>query len=286
MDVEVIQLLRCFYQAVGLSSVSLQLNSIGDERCRPAFIEILRHYYRSRLDQVCANCRIRYVKNPLRLLDCKEDICQPIIAAAPKPIEHLCAECREHFERVQRLLRLLDITCTVNDRLVRGLGYYTRTVFEFYGAREGSQAALGGGGRYDRLIEELGGKATPAVGFGCGLERVILAIQEEGVHWPGDPGVDIYMCHLGREAEEWALIAAQTLRQQGFRVVTTPSERRIAMQLKQADHYRARFAGIIGSEEAASRTLSVRDMQTKEEEHGLTLESVVARLSAKVRDAR
>ncbi|MCL5946957.1 MAG: histidine--tRNA ligase [Chloroflexi bacterium] len=285
MDVETIQLLSCFYHAAGLSSVNLQLNSIGDERCRPAFIEILRHYYSSRLDQVCANCQVRYVKNPLRLLDCKEDRCQPVIAAAPKPLEHLCAGCREHFERVQYLLRLLRITFTLNDRLVRGLGYYTRTVFEFYGAREGAQAALGGGGRYNRLVEELGGKPTPAVGFGCGLERVVLALQEEHVPRPEDPGIDISICHLGREAEDWALIVASTLRQQGFRVVTTPGERRIAVQLKQADHYRARFAGIIGSEEAASRTVSLRDMKTKEEKHGLTVESIIARLSTEARDS-
>ncbi|MCL4545788.1 MAG: histidine--tRNA ligase [Chloroflexi bacterium] len=286
MDVETISMLASFYRNVGLRSVTLQLNSIGDALCRPAYVEFLKRYYRPHLDEVCTDCRVRFEKNPLRLLDCKEDRCQPIIAQAPKPAEHLCSGCRDHFERVQRLLAALGQPFTLSDRLVRGLGYYTRTVYEFYGTREGAQAALGGGGRYDGLIEELGGKPAPAVGFGCGLERVLLALREEGHETIAAPGIDAYVCHVGSEAQPWALQVAGRLRDHGLRVATTPSDRRVPAQLRQAEHYRARYALIVGEEEARTHTLSLRSMATREERRNLSLESVTQLLLSSIPDSQ
>lgn len=278
MDAETIDVLSRFYRCVGLRAVRMQINSIGDAVCRPAYIETLVAYYRPRMDQACANCRVRLEKNPLRLLDCKEDRCQPLIAAAPKPADHLCAPCREHFERVQRLLHVLDLPYTLNPRLVRGLGYYTRTVFEFYTVERGAQSALGGGGRYDGLIEEIGGRPTPAVGFGAGIERLLLALEEQGVAMPAASPPIAYICHLGAEALDWSAIVAARLRDAGLAVVSTPGTRKLPAQFRQAEHYGARYAVIVGSDEAAAGVVTLRDMTTKEERHNLTLDALLTTL--------
>ncbi len=270
MDAEVISVLARIFREIGLRQVSMQLNSIGDDQCRPAYLEQLVAYYRPRIDQACANCQVRLEKNPLRLLDCKEERCQPLIAAAPKPVEALCGPCAEHFARLQHLLGLLAVPYTLNPRLVRGLGYYTRTVFEFYTTERGAQSALGGGGRYDGLIAELGGRPTPAVGFGAGIERWLLALEEQGVAVPEEPGPDAYICHLGVEAQDWALQLATRLRSAGLRIVTTPGQRKLPAQFRQAEHYRARYAVIIGSEEAARQVATLRDMTNKAERRDLT----------------
>ena len=278
MDAEVIALLARFYRDAGLRQVSMQLNSIGDAVCRPAYVAALTAYYRPRIDQACSNCRVRLEKNPLRLLDCKEERCQPLIAAAPKPAEYLCGPCRDHFARLQHLLDLLEVPYTLNLRLVRGLGYYTRTVFEFYTVERGAQSALNGGGRYDALIEELGGKSTPAVGFGAGIERLLLALAEQGVETPQPEPPAAYVCHLGAESQDWALVLAARLRDAGLAVVATPGARRLPAQFRQAEQYGARNALIVGSEEAARRVANLRDMATKEEQRGLDLEALLAAL--------
>lgn len=278
MDAETIALLARVFREIGLRGVTLQLNSIGDPACRPAYLELLKAYYRPRLDQACANCQVRFAKNPLRLLDCKEDRCQPLIAAAPKPADHLCGPCRDHFARLQHLLGVLGLPYALNPRLVRGLGYYTRTVFEFYTEERGAQSALGGGGRYDLLIEEIGGKPTPAVGFGAGVERWLLALAEQGVALPEGERPAAYLCHLGAEAQDWALTLAAQLRDAGLAIVTTPGARKLPAQFRQAEHYRARYAIIVGSDEAARRTAVLRDMTTKDERRDLGPEALLAAL--------
>ncbi len=278
MDAEVIALLSRYFAALGISGIEIQLNSIGDYQCRPAYIERLREYYRPLLADVCDNCRVRFDKNPLRLLDCKEARCQPVIARAPKPAAFLCEPCRQHYDELRTLLDAMHIPVVQNDRLVRGLGYYTRTVFEFYGQSHGAQAALGGGGRYDGLIQELGGDAVPAVGFGSGVERAILTLQEQGVPIPAIPAPLVYVCHLGDEARMWATQVAQTLRNAGNAAVATPGSRRLPAQLRQADHYGAAFAVIIGDNEVESHTVTLRNMQDKREERGLTVHDLITRL--------
>ncbi|HEV7215138.1 MAG TPA: histidine--tRNA ligase, partial [Chloroflexota bacterium] len=275
VDAEVIAVLARVFREIGLRGVSMQLNSIGDEQCRPAYVAQLVAYYRPRIDQACANCQVRLEKNPLRLLDCKEERCQPLIAAAPKPVDALCDPCAEHFARLQHLLGVLEIPYVLNPRLVRGLGYYTRTVFEFYTEERGSQSALGGGGRYDGLIAELGGRPTPAVGFGAGIERWLLALEEQGVALPSGPRPDVYVCHLGAEAQDWALRLATQLREAGLSVVTTPGDRKLPAQFRQAEHYGARYAVIVGSEETAGRVANLRDMATKEERRNLDVDTLV-----------
>jgi histidyl-tRNA synthetase len=280
VDAEVIAVLARTFRAIGLRDVSMQLNSIGDDQCRPAYIEQLVAYYRPRIDQACTDCRVRLEKNPLRLLDCKEERCQPLIAAAPKPVDALCAPCAEHFARLRHHLEVLGVPYTLNRRLVRGLGYYTRTVFEFYTSERGAQSALGGGGRYDGLIAELGGRPTPAVGFGAGIERWLLALEEQGVAPPPSPRADAYVCHLGAEAQDWADELAMRLRDAGLIAVATPGTRKLPAQFRQAEHYGARYAVIVGSEEAAGRVATLRDMTTKTERRNLDIDSLVAALRA------
>jgi histidyl-tRNA synthetase len=276
----VIAVLARTFRAIGLRDVSMQLNSIGDDQCRPAYIEQLVAYYRPRIDQACTDCRVRLEKNPLRLLDCKEERCHPLIAAAPKPVDALCAPCAEHFDRLRHHLEVLGVPYTLNRRLVRGLGYYTRTVFEFYTSERGAQSALGGGGRYDGLIAELGGRPTPAVGFGAGIERWLLALEEQGVAPPPSPRADAYVCHLGAEAQDWADELAMRLRDAGLIAVATPGTRKLPAQFRQAEHYGARYAVIVGSEEAAGRVATLRDMTTKTERRNLDIDSLVAALRA------
>jgi len=169
VDAEIIELLWRVYEELGLTDLSLNLNSIGDQNCRPAYLELLRDYYRDRLSLVCADCKARYERNPLRLLDCKQERCQPIIAGAPTMTEHLCPECSAHFDDLRSYLASADVPFLLNPRLVRGLDYYTRTTFEVLPKEEGGQSTVGGGGRYDGLIEQLGGSPTPGVGFGSGI---------------------------------------------------------------------------------------------------------------------
>ena len=275
VDAEVIAVLARVFAVIGLRGVSMQLNSIGDEQCRPAYIEKLVAYYRPRINQACANCRVRLEKNPLRLLDCKEECCQPLITAAPKPVDALCGPCAQHFARLQHLLGVLAIPYVLNPRLVRGLGYYTRTVFEFYTEERGAQSALGGGGRYDGLIAELGGRPAPAVGFGAGIERWLLALEEQGVLLPPGPRPDAYVCHLGAEAQDWALRLAMHLREAGLSAVTTPGARKLPAQFRQAEHYRARYAVIVGSEEAEGQVATLRDMTSKAEQRDLDVAALL-----------
>ncbi len=279
MDAETIALLARLYRRAGLRDVTLQLNSIGDQVCRPAYIELLVAYYRPRIDRACANCRVRLEKNPLRLLDCKETRCQPLIDAAPKPAEHLCAPCQAHFDRLRQLLQVLELPFTLNPRLVRGLGYYTRTVFEYYAAERGAQSALGGGGRYDMLIEQIGGRPTPAVGFGAGIERLLLALEEQQANIPDAKRPAAYLCHLGEDAQLWAASLAARLRDAGISVVESTGQRKLPAQFRQAEHYGARYAVIVGSEEASARVATLRDMKTKEERRGLDVPALIDALS-------
>ena len=262
LDAEVIDLLKTFLAEVGVTDYRVELNSIGDPACRPAYLEKLRGYYAPRLDDVCKDCRERYERNPMRLLDCKEERCQPIIAGAPVIAEHLCGPCREHFEKLQRHLQVLDIGFSLNPRLVRGLDYYTRTVFEFQPSVEGAQSTIGGGGRYDGLIELLGGKHTPGVGFGCGIERTIINMKRAEAPVPDPPRPTVYVAHAGEGTEEYALELLKKARAAGLSAVIASGDRSLKAQMRQADASGARYAAIIGAREAANRMVTLRDLGT------------------------
>jgi histidyl-tRNA synthetase len=265
VDAEIIDLLAGFYDALGLGGLTLQLNTIGDAQCRPAYIIELRAYYEDKLDTVCADCRLRYEKNPLRLLDCKEERCQPIIAAAPTMAERLCEPCAQHFAELRSYLETLEIDFVLNDRLVRGLDYYTRTVFEFQPKEEGGQSTVGGGGRYDGLIELLGGKPTPGIGFGTGVERIIINLQRAKITVPEIEPPRVYVAHTSDAARAAALKLARRLRERDIGAVVGGGGRSLKAQLRHADALGARYAAILGERELARGEVTLRDMRGGEQ---------------------
>ncbi len=260
VDAEVIDLLWTFLGELGLRDFILKLNTIGDQACRPAYIAKLREYYRPHLDAVCADCRMRFEKNPLRLLDCKEERCRPLIAGAPRQHDFLCDACRDHFARLRGYLATLGVEYTIDEQLVRGLDYYTRTVFECHPRVEGSQSSMGSGGRYDGLCELLGGPPTPGIGFGAGIERLILNIKRQEVSVPGATAPDLYIAHLTPEAATAALRIARAVRAAGRQAMVGSAGKSLKAQMRHANARGARYVAIIGAEEMAVGEATLRNL--------------------------
>ncbi len=260
IDAEVIDLLSTLYERLGLQGLTLHLNSIGDQACRPAYIESLRAFYADKLDAVCPDCRMRYEKNPMRLLDCKDERCQPVIVAAPTITDRLCQPCVEHFATLRSHLDALGIAYEIDPRLVRGLDYYTRTVFEFYPPVEGAQSVVGAGGRYDGLIELLGGQPTPGIGFGSGIERIILNLKRQEAPVPEIEPPRVYVAHTSDAAKAAALRLAHRLRALDVSAVVGGG-RSLKAQLRHADALGARYVAILGDRELAHGEVTLRDMR-------------------------
>ena len=261
LDAEMIALLWEVYQRLGVRDVVIQLNSIGDRNCRPQYIQRLVDYYTPLKDDLCDDCKVRLVKNPLRLLDCKEPRDQPKIANAPKSADYLCDACAAHFAAVRGYLDAMALPYTINPLLVRGLDYYTRTVFELAPEQGGRrQSAIGGGGRYDGLAELLGGKPTPGIGFGSGMERAVDLLREQGIAIPAPTTPQVFIAALGAEAKTAALTLARDLREADLRVQIAFGERSLKAQMKAANGSAAHYAILIGSGELASGDYTVRDL--------------------------
>jgi histidyl-tRNA synthetase len=265
LDAEVIEMARHFFCALGLSQCIIQLNSIGCKLCRPGYLEVLKQHYSGYTDRLCPDCKVRLDKNPLRLLDCKKTSCQDLAGTAPKIADYLCPECQLHFHSVQKYLGVMVIPFQLNPRLVRGLDYYTRTVFEVEPQENGGQSALGGGGRYDNLIEELGGKPTPAVGFAAGLERIILNLKKQKVDIPALPKPDVFIAYLKGEAKTEAMKLASELRKAGVAVIMATGDKSLRGQMRQADSLDIAYALILGEEEVSKRNVMLRDMRSGEQ---------------------
>lgn len=265
IDAEVIDLAWQFYLSLGLHHLTLQLNSIGCKQCRPGYLRALKDYYANYSKELCADCKVRLKRNPLRLLDCKKSSCQQVADAAPRSVDHLCPQCQTHFNRLKEYLKLLQIPFAVNHRLVRGLDYYTRTVFEIQPEAAGTQSTLCGGGRYDDLIEELGGKPTPAIGFAMGIERIILNLKQQAIPIPPLPRPQVFIANIGDEARDEAIKLASRLRQSGVGIIVATGNKSLKAQLRQANNLGVRYAVIIGEEEVKSGTASFRDMTTAEQ---------------------
>ena len=266
LDAEVIDTAWQFFGSLGIKQLSLYINSIGCKGCRPAHLDALKRHYAMRASKLCEDCKTRLGKNPLRLLDCKQVSCQDAAVSAPKGADYLCAECGAHFAAVQKYLHALNLPFQINNRLVRGLDYYTKTVFEIQPPGEGAQSALGGGGRYDDLIEELGGNPTPAIGFASGMERVVLNLKRQEVSVPGLPKPDVFIAYLGDEAKLEAVKLASDLRQNGIAVALATGVRSLKSQLRQADSLDNKQVVIIGEEEIKRGTVTLRNMVTKEQQ--------------------
>ncbi|MEA1959340.1 MAG: histidine--tRNA ligase [Chloroflexota bacterium] len=266
LDVEMIEMAWVFYKELGLKKLTLYINSIGCKSCRPAYIDNLKKYYSEHIDNLCPQCKIRFKRNPLRLLDCKESVCQTVANAAPKSEKYLCHDCKEHFKIVSRNLRLLKVPYKKNHRLVRGLDYYTRTVFEIQPKSDsGSQSALGGGGRYDDLIKELGGKPTPAIGFAVGIDRIVINLKEQKIEPPPPEDMGIYIAYTGEKARAAAFKLAAEMRRAGIPVHISYGAKSLKAQMRQANNIGVSFAFIFGDDEVENGTVTYRDMAEGEQ---------------------
>lgn len=262
-DAQVIAMAMSIFRRIGLGDdVQLTLNSIGCPTCRAAYHKALKAYFSAHSASLCETCNARLERNPMRILDCKSPVCAEICKGAPKITDYLCDDCRAHFEAVKSLLTAVGIEYTVDPSLVRGLDYYTRTVFEFPSARFGF--ALGGGGRYDGLIEELGGKPTPGLGFGLGFDRIMMALLEAGVEFPDESKCELYIASMGEAAGKMAFQLAGMLHSCGIAADCDLCARGLKAQMKYADKIRARYTMVLGDNEIESGKAELKNMKTGE----------------------
>jgi histidyl-tRNA synthetase len=285
-DVEVMLVGVAFLRSLGLERYHLEVNSLGDENCRPAYRQELVAYLREHRDELRDEHRDRFEENPMRVLDCKAAACRAVAAGAPNMLDHLCDACREHFGRVLEALTAAGVEPVVTPTLVRGLDYYTRTAFEFVSdamreAGNEQQATLFGGGRYDGLAETLDGPRVPGVGYGMGLERVLIALADEGVEPPAEPSVAVYVVSLGEAAREAGVALVSRLRAAGLPADASYEERPMKAQLKQADRASARFAAILGENELSAGTVTLRRMADGEQQ-AVRIDDVAARVAAEI----
>lgn len=264
-DAEIIALAKSLFDTLGVKDLSLEINSIGCPTCRAEYHKALKEYFSSRKDELCDTCKSRLDRNPMRILDCKSPICHEIAEGAPVVIDYLCDECKEHFENVQKYLKAQNIEYTINPQIVRGLDYYTKTVFEFVSNSIGAQGTVCGGGRYDGLVEELGGKHTPSLGFAMGIERLMLLMEAQGCEFPEAEKPDLFIVALGEKATLKAVEIAKDMREEGFSALLDLNQRSVRAQMKYADKLGAKFNVVIGDNEVEAKTAKLKNMQTGEE---------------------
>ncbi len=284
LDVEVIALAWELMDSLGLTGLSLRLNSIGCAADRAHYREVLREYFTPRIGSMCEDCQRRYEENPLRILDCKNTICQSHIEGAPGSADHLCKDCAEHFASVKEYLDRLGLSYAIDPRLVRGLDYYTRTVFELVSKDLGAQDALLGGGRYDDLVEMLGGPSTPAVGFAGGMERLILVLKGRMDTSQNQMRLDLFLATLGEEGRALALELAKGLRSCGVSVDLDYRGRTLRKQMAQANRLKTRYLLVLGDDEATSRKGKLKEMDTGEETEVMLTTKEIEQVIERFRD--
>nr|WP_321466318.1 histidine--tRNA ligase [uncultured Desulfobulbus sp.] len=265
IDAELITMGQMLLDTLGIK-VSLEINSLGCPVCRPPYKERLVQYLEQRSDQLCEDCRRRTHTNPLRVLDCKKDACKAVVADAPSLLDALCPDCDQHFLEVRQSLDTLQVPFTINRFMVRGLDYYTRTTFEFLTTDLGAQAAVGAGGRYDGLIEQLGGPALSGIGFAMGLERIALLMEQQDESQLPLESMDVFVAALGKVPLTFCSQLTQALRRHGIKAAIDYSGRSLKAQLKQANRINARFSLIIGEEELSNQQGILRNMATQEQQ--------------------
>lgn len=275
VDAEVISFAVDLFTKLGLQSLSVLINTVGCDHCRPRYQQALKDYFSQYKDQLCPTCLERLEKNPLRLLDCKEESCKTVAAHAPTTLEYACDDCKAHFEKVCAYLESVGIKYEVDTTLVRGLDYYTLTAFEVIMNKVGSQQnAICGGGRYNKLVSEVGGDDIPGMGFAAGMERVLLTVEEEGIALPVKEDIDVYVAPLGDAAKEVCFKLTHALRQQGLIVETDYLSKSMKAQMKAADKNHARYTVIVGDDELANNVAVVRDMRNSTQEN-VPIEEVI-----------
>ncbi|MFO1520256.1 MAG: histidine--tRNA ligase [bacterium] len=279
-DAELIHLADEIFKRLKIQSVRLQLNTLGDKKCRPVYREALLQFLRPLASQLCEDCNRRLERNPLRVLDCKKEGCIAATQNAPSVLEHLCDECVVHFEGVQRALRGFGVNYEINSRMVRGLDYYERTAFEFLSGELGSQNAVAGGGRYDDLVKDLGGPPVPGVGFAIGMERLVLLVSSQTQ--PEEGRKKIFIAALGSEAENRLLPFIVDLRRKGFEVQAEYGAKSLKGQLRQADRLAVDYAVIVGDDELQKGIVQVKPMKEKGEQATVPLDSLLVYFQSKI----
>ncbi len=277
IDVEVISILSMYFERLGLKNVGLNINSIGCPNCRKEYNEKLKDYFRPHLGELCENCRNRFERNPLRIIDCKEQSCKNFTEGAPKLIDNLCDECREHFEGLKRGLDNIGIVYKVDPGIVRGLDYYTKTVFEFISENVGTQGTICGGGRYDGLVETCGGPSTPGVGFAMGAERLLMELESQKINIDEPEAMGLYVATLGSNAADYAQKLVHKLRSYGVGAETDLMSRSLKAQMKYADKKGFLYTIVIGDEEIENGKAVLKDMKNGEQKD-VSLDSIVDRL--------
>lgn len=274
-DAEMIALAKQIFDELGVKDLHLELNSIGCSTCRAEYHKALKEYFASRVDELCDTCRDRLDRNPMRILDCKSPVCSEIAKDAPVVLDYLCDECKEHFEKTKSYLDAMNIEYIVNPQIVRGLDYYTKTVFEFVADSIGAQGTVCGGGRYDGLIEELGGQHTPSLGFAMGLERLQLVMEAQGCEFPEPSRPDLFIVAMGDKATLKAVEIAKDMRDEGYSVVYDLNGRSLRAQMKYADKINAKYNVVIGDNEVDTKSAVLKDMATGEQSD-ISLETFVS----------
>lgn len=263
-DAEIISLATTLFDRLGVTDLQLELNSIGCPACRAEYHKALKKYFEGYKDKLCDTCLSRLEKNPMRILDCKSPVCSEIAKDAPVVLDYLCDDCKNHFQQVKAYLDAAEIPYIVNPKIVRGLDYYTKTVFEFVTTRLGSQGTVCGGGRYDGLIEELGGQHTPSLGFGLGMERLLALMEEQGIEIPLPPSCDIYIAGLGEEAQKKVFTLVKEVRETSLIAECDIVGRSLRAQMKYADKIGAKFSMVIGENEINENKAILKNMETGE----------------------
>ena len=264
-DAEIIALAKAIFDNLEVKDLSLEINSIGCPACRAEYHKALKEYFSARKDELCDTCKDRLERNPMRILDCKSPVCSEIAKDAPVMLDYLCDECKEHFDKVQSYLTAQNIEFNINPKIVRGLDYYTKTVFEFVSDSIGAQGTVCGGGRYDGLVEELGGQKTASLGFGMGLERLMLLMEAQNCPFPEPQTADLFIAALGDKAVLKALEISKDMRAEGFGCLMDLNQRSVRAQMKYADKLGAKFNLVIGDNEVESGCAKLKNMSTGEE---------------------
>lgn len=264
LDAEIISLALELFRRLGVTGVELEINSIGCPDCRKAYNEKLREFFKPHLDDLCETCRQRYEKNPLRILDCKQQSCKDIYNSAPILLDNICDDCNAHFERLKSCLDVMGIQYTIDGTIVRGLDYYTRTVFEIVSKNIGAQGTVCGGGRYNGLVSELGGPELPAVGFGLGMERLLLLLENLEIDLGGHETADLYIGHIGERADLFVQKLVLDLRRAGVSVCRDYMNRSVKAQMKYADKIGAKYTMVLGDDEIDNACAKLKNMETGE----------------------
>ena len=276
-DAECISLGYDFLKEMGITDIELRINSVGCPECRKKHREALREFLKPKYDELCDTCKDRFDRNPMRIIDCKSPICQELVAGAPMMIDYLCDDCKDAFEQLKANLDAMGIEYVVDPGIVRGLDYYTKTAFEFVTTKIGAQGTVCGGGRYDKLVEEVGGPSTPGVGFGLGKERLLLTMEACGVEIPEPAGADVFIAVMGDEAKAAGLKLMRELRQQGIAVQMDIMGRNIKNQFKYANRINAKKTVVIGQDELEKNSFAIKDMATSQQVN-VPMESIISEL--------